>query len=82
MRGGSLTRYTPDQDGDGFFTDVIASGAREGWECLKTGPTGLPVNISKALAGAKKGVKLTVKQKVEQEVGKVLKKGINFLFGK
>ena len=38
MRGGSLTRFRPDdQSGNGFIQDFIRASAQEGWKGLKTG---------------------------------------------
>ena len=40
MRGGSLTRFRPDdQFGSGFVRDFIGSSVKEGWEGLKKGWT-------------------------------------------
>ena len=38
MRGGSLTRFRPDdQFGSGLVRDFIGSSVKGGWEGLKTG---------------------------------------------
>ena len=57
MRGGSLTRFRPDdQSGSGFLRDFASSSLRSGWEGLKTGgPWGLP-NIAGGFRGVKRGV--------------------------
>ena len=56
MRGGSLTRFKPDdQSGSGFLRDFASSSLRSGWEDLKTGgPWGLP-NIAGGIRGVKRG---------------------------
>ena len=65
MRGGSLTRFRPDdQSGNGFFRDLALSSARAGWQGLKTGtPFGLPLNVSAGKRGLKTGAKRAVKWK-------------------
>ena len=84
MRGGSLTRYYPDnpnQDGQGFFGNVARSAASEGWKGLKSGRTPLP-NIRAAVRGAKRGATQAVKRKALQEINKQAKRRLNDLFGK
>ena len=56
MRGGSLTRFRPDnQLGSGFVPDFVGSSLREGWEGFqKGGPLGLP-NIAGGILGVKRG---------------------------
>ena len=60
MRGGSLTRFRPDdQFGSGFLRYVVGSSFREGWKGLKTGGVrGLP----------KSDGKRAVKRKAQQVV--------------
>ena len=69
MRGGSLTRFRPDdQFGSGFVRDFIGSSVKGGWEGLKTGGVrGLP-NIVGGIRGVKKGGKRAVKPKAEQVI--------------
>lgn len=80
MRGGSLTRYYPDQDGNGFFKDVVRAAVSGGWKGLKSGTTPLP-NIRGAVSGAKRGVKQAVKRKALQEINKQAKRKLNDIFG-
>ena len=65
MRGGSLTRFRPDDQSGGNFANEFKSllktsalgGVRGGWKGLKTGaPLGLP-NIPGGIRGAKRGAK-------------------------
>ena len=69
MRGGSLTRFRPDdQSGNYFIQDFIRACAQEGWKGLKTGgPLGLP-NIAEGNRGIKRGGKRAIKRKVLQEI--------------
>ena len=82
MRGGSLTRFKPDdQSGNGFIQDFILASAQEGWKGLKTGgPLGLP-NIAEGIRGIKRGGKRAIKRKALQEINKVAKRKVNDLFG-
>ena len=82
MRGGSLTRFKPDdQSGNGFIQDFILASAQEGWKGLKTGgPLGLP-NIAGGIRGVKRGVKQTIKRKALQKINKVVKRKVNDIFG-
>ena len=63
MRGGSLTRFRPDnQSGSGFLRDFTLWSLRSGWEGLKTGGRwGLP-NIAGGIHGMKRGGKRAIKQ--------------------
>ena len=84
MRGGSLTRYRPDdygQSGRGFMWDFVNAAAREGWKGLKTGgPLGLP-NIPGGFRGVKRGGKRAVKRKALQEINRAAKRKLNDIFG-
>ena len=81
MRGGSLTRFKPDdQSGNGFIQDFILASAQEGWKGLRTsGPLGLP-NIAEGIRGIKRGGKRAIKRKALQEINKVAKGKVNVLF--
>ena len=82
MRGGSLTRFRPDdQFGGGFVRDFIGSGVKGGWEGLKTGGVrGLP-NIAGGIRGVKKGGKRALKRKAEQVIQRNVKRKLNDIFG-
>ena len=82
MRGGSLTRFRPDdQFGSGFVRDFIGSSVKGGWEGLKTGGVrGLP-NIVGGIRGVKKGGKRVVKRKAQQVIQRNVKRKLNDIFG-
>ena len=82
MRGGSLTRFRPDdQFGSGFVRDFIGSSVKGGWEGLKTGGVrGLP-NIAGGIRGVKKGGKRVLKRKAEQVIQRNVKRKLNDIFG-
>ena len=73
MRGGSLTRFRPDeQSGRGFVRDLLTATAKDaaksalksGWQGLKTNTSfGLPLNIAAGKRGLKTGAKRAVKRK-------------------
>ena len=78
MRGGSFTRFKPDdQTGNAFIQDFILASAQEGWKGLKTGgPLGSP-NIAEGIRGIKRGGKRAIKRKALQEIHKVAKRKMN-----
>ena len=89
MRGGSLTRFRPDdQSGGNFaneFTSLVKSsalgGARGAWKGLKTGSLlGLP-NIPGGIRGAKRGVKRGAKRTSLDIINRVAKRKLDDLFG-
>ena len=85
MRGGSLTRFRPDdQSGNGFASDfrsLVKSSAQGGWKGLKTGgPLGLP-NIPGGIRGAKRGAKRGVKRASLNIINRAAKRRLNDLFG-
>ena len=82
MRGGSLTRFRPDdQSGNGFVRDFIRASAREGWKRLKTGgPLVLP-NIVGGIRGVKRGGKRAIKRKALQEINQEAKRKVDDIFG-
>ena len=85
MRGGSLTRFRPDdQYGGGMASDfgnVIKSTAQGGWKGLKTGgPLGLP-NIPGGFRGAKRGAKRGVKRASLNLINRAVKRKLNDIFG-
>lgn len=84
MRGGTLTRYRPDdygQKGRGLVGDVFRAAAREGWKGLKTGGTrGLP-NISGGIRGVKRGGKRVLKRKALEKINQVAKRRLTDIFG-
>ena len=83
MRGGSLTRFRPDeQSGNGFFRDLAALTARSGWQGLKKGgPLGMPVNIAGAIRSAKKGGKQAIRRKALAEINRAAKRKLSDIFG-
>ena len=83
MRGGSLTRFRPDdQFGSGFLRNVVGSSLREGWKGLKTGGgRGLP-NIAGGVRGIKSGGRRAVKRKAQQVVERNVKRRLDDIFGK
>ena len=84
MRGGSLTRYRPDdQSGKGFMRDLASSTLRSGWRGLKTGgPWGLPINVKGAVRGGKAGAKRAVKRKAQVVLQRAVKRKLDDIFGK
>ena len=82
MRGGSLTRFKPDdQSGNGFLRDLVSSSARSGWEGLKTrGRWGLP-SISGGVRGVKRGAKRAIKRKALTEINRAAKRKLADIFG-
>ena len=85
MRGGSLTRFRPDdQSGGGIASDfggVIRSTAQGGWKGLKTGGLlGLP-NIPGGFRGAKRGAKRGVKRASQNIIDRAVKRKLNDIFG-
>ena len=82
MRGGSLTRFRPDdQSGTGFLKDFASSSLRGGWEGLKKGGRwGLP-NIAGGIRGVKKGGKRAIKRKALTEINRASKKKLSDIFG-
>ena len=83
MRGGSLTRFRPDdQSGNGFVRDLVKSTARASWQGLKKGaPLGMPVNIAAGLRGAKRGGKQAIKRKALAEINRAAKRKLTDIFG-
>ena len=83
MRGGTLTRFRPDeQSGNGFVRDVVSSSLRSGWKGLKTGgPLGLPLNVAGAIRGVKRGGKRAVKRKALAEINRAAKRKLSDIFG-
>ena len=83
MRGGSLTRFRPDdQSGQGFVRDLVSSSARAGWQGLKKGaPLGMPVNIAAGLRSAKRGGKQAIKRKALAEINRAAKRKLTDIFG-
>ena len=85
MRGGSLTRYRPDdyQGGKGFLRDLASSSLRSGWQGLKKGGVaGLPINVKGAIRGIKSGGKRAVKRKAQEVVKRAVKRKLDDIFGK
>ena len=82
MRGGSLTRFRPDdQFGSGLVQDFIGFSVKGGWEGLKMGGVrGLP-NIVGGIQGMKKGGKRVLKRKAEQVIQRNVKRKLNDIFG-
>ena len=89
MRGGSLTRFRPDDQSGGNFANEFKSllktsalgGARGGWKGLKTPyPLGLP-NIPSGIRGAKRGVKRGAKRASLDIINRVAKRKLDDLFG-
>ena len=90
MRGGSLTRFRPDdQSGSGVSVGDFVSlvkrstqgGMKGGWKGLKTGgPLGLP-NIPGGFRGAKKGIKGGVKRASLDIINREAKRRLNDIFG-
>ena len=82
MRGGSLTRFRPDdQSGNGFLRDLTSSSLRSGWEGLKTGGRwGLP-NIAGGIHGVKRRGKRAIKRKVLAEMNRAAKRKLDDIFG-
>ena len=85
MRGGSLTRFRPDDQSGGNFANEFKSllktsalgGVRGGWKGLKTGaPLGLP-NIPGGICGAKRGAK----RASLDIINRVTKRKLDDLFG-
>ena len=83
MRGGSLTRFRPDdQSGNGFLRDLTSSSLRSGWQGLKTGGRwGLP-NIAGGIRGVKRGGKQAIKRKALAEINRAAKRKLTDIFGK
>ena len=83
MKGGSLTRFRPDdQSGGAFFRDIASSSLRSGWEGLKTGtPLGLPLNIKGGIRGVKSGGRRAIKRKALAEINKRAKRKLTDIFG-
>ena len=81
MRGGSLTRFRPDdQSGNGFVQDFFRASAQEGWKGLRTGgPLRLP-KIAGGIFGVKRGGKQAMKPKALQETNKLVTRKVN-IFG-
>ena len=82
MRGGSFTRFRPDeQSGSGFLRDFALSSLRSGWEGLKTaGRWGLP-NIAGGIRGMKRRGKRAIKRKVFAEINRAAKRKLSDSFG-
>ena len=90
MRGGSLTRFRPDdQSGSGVrvgdFVSLVKrstqGGLKGGWKGLKTGgPLGLP-NIPGGFRGAKKGIKRGVKRVAQDIINREAKRKLSDIFG-
>lgn len=83
MRGGSLTRYRPDdttQDGNGFLSDIVKESLVGAVRGFKSGQ-GIPDCIRIAGKGAKSGVKRTFKRKAEQVIARNVKRKLNDIFG-
>ena len=82
MRGGSLTRFRPDdQSGNGFLRDLTSSSVRSGWEGLKTGGRwGLP-NIAGGVRGVKRGAKRAIKRMALAEINRAAKRKLSDIFG-
>ena len=85
MRGGSLTRFRPDDQSGGNFASLLKTsaigGARGGWKGLKAGgPLGLP-NIPGGIRGAKRGAKLGAKRASLDIINRVAKRKLDDLFG-
>ena len=82
MRGGSLTRFRPDdQSGSGFLRDFASSSLQSGREGLKTGgPWRLP-NIAGGFCGVKRGGKRAIKRKALAEINRAAKRKITDIFG-
>ena len=89
MRGGSLTRFRPDdQSGGGFASDFKSlvkssalGGLKGGWKGLKTaGPWGLP-NIPGGFRGAKRGTKRSAKRASLDIINRAAKRKLDDIFG-
>ena len=83
MRGGSLTRFRPDdQSGGALLGDIASASLRSGWEGLKTGtPWGLPLNIKGGIRGVKRGGRRAIKRKALEEINKRAKRKLTDIFG-
>ena len=89
MRGGSLTRFRPDDQSGGNFANEfkgllktsVVGGAKGGWKGLKTGgPLGLP-NIPGSIRGAKRGAKRNAKRASLGIIKRVAKRKLDDIFG-
>ena len=90
MRGGSLTRFRPDDQSGGNFANEFKSllktsalgGVKGGWKGSKTGaPLGLP-NIPGGIGGAKRGTKRGAKRASLDIINRVAKRKLDDIFGK
>ena len=89
MRGGSLTRFRPEDQSGGSFANEFKSlvkatavgGVKGGWKGLKMGGLlGLP-NIPGSVHGAKKGAKRNVKRASLNIINKRAKRKLDDIFG-
>ena len=83
MRGGSLTRYRPDdvsQEGEGFLRDIVTQSLGGAADGFKTGRN-LRDRISQAKRGAKHGAKRAVKRKAEEVIARNIKRKLKDIFG-
>ena len=83
MRGGSLTRFRPDdyQYERGLVRDNASASLQSAWKGLKMGgPLGLP-NIAGGIRGVKRGAKRAIKRKALEEINKRVKRRLGDIFG-
>lgn len=83
MRGGALTRFTPDpppQEGNGFLADIVRESLGGAVRGFKSG-RGVADRIRKAGQGAKSGPKRVVKRKLKNVIERNVKRKLNDIFG-
>lgn len=82
MRGGGLTRFTPEQGGGGWMRNITVEGARGFAGGFKGNLSSPRAAFTQGVGGAKTAVRRAVKRKAQEEIKKRAKRAYKDLFSK